>query len=39
MNIRIRLSTNLRENVLKLLHQALGRDRRQAKRILVILEM
>ena len=39
MNIRIRLSSSLRENVRKMLHQALGRDRRQAKRILVILEI
>jgi len=37
MNFRIRLSPNLREKMLKLLHQALGRDRRQAKRILAVL--
>lgn len=39
MNIRIRLSPNLRESILKMLHQALGRDRRQAKRILAVVEI
>lgn len=37
MNIRIRLSSTMRESMLKMLHQALGRDRRQAKRILAVL--
>lgn len=39
MNIRIRLSPKLRETMLEMMHRALGRDRRQAKRILAVLEI
>lgn len=37
MNIRIRISSNLRQRLVEGLNQALGRDRRLAKRILAVL--